>query len=120
MIRVCGHRVLVKMEKLEEADPVYKKMSQLGFARADNEDTARKEASLDRGTVVQVGAEAFKAFYLSTNSTLEGFVPWCKEGDFIAFAKYSGKLVEDPVTFDKYMVINDEDVVAVLEGYINA
>lgn len=116
MIKICGHRVLLRMEKLEDADPTYKRMQAMGLARADTEDTRRLEVGLDRGTVVEVGPDAFKAFYLNSNPgvDLTDFVPWCKTGDFVAFAKYSGKLIEDPESQQKYMVINDEDVVAVL------
>ena len=121
MIRICGHRVLLKMEKLEDADPTYKRMKAMGLALAETEETKRLEAGLDKGTVVEVGPDAFKAFYLNSNpgSDLSGFEPWCKVGDFVAYAKYAGKLLEDPETHQKYMVINDEDVVAVLGG-INA
>jgi co-chaperonin GroES (HSP10) len=118
MIKICGHRVLLKMEKLEDADPTYKRMRQAGFALAETEETKRMEAGLDKGTVIEVGPDAFKAFYLNSNpgSDLSEFQPWCKAGDFVAFAKYSGKLIEDPEDGQKYMVINDEDVVAVLGG----
>jgi len=109
------------MEKLEDADPTYKRMKAAGLVLAETEETKRMEAGLDKGTVVAVGDDAFKEFYLRANpgSDLSGFKPWCKVGDFIAYAKYAGKLLEDPETQAKYMVINDEDVVAVLGG-INA
>jgi co-chaperonin GroES (HSP10) len=102
------------MEKLEDADPMYKRMKELGIARAETEDTKRLEDGLDRGTVVEVGPDAFKQFYINCNGSLDGFTPWCKPGDFIAFARYAGKLLEDPETHEKYTVLNDEDVVAVL------
>lgn len=122
MIKIRGHRVLLKMEKLEDADPTYKRMKQMGLALAETEDTKRAEAGLDKGTVVEVGPDAFKAFYLNANPGmgLEGFEPWCQVGDFVAYAKYSGKIIEDPEDHQRYMVINDEDVVAVLEGGTDA
>jgi co-chaperonin GroES (HSP10) len=76
---------------------------------------------LDRGTVVQVGSDAFKAFFFNSNPHQDSsaFEPWCAVGDLIAFAKYSGKFLEDPEDGSKYIVINDEDVVAVLKGVKN-
>lgn len=117
MISIKGHRVLVKVEKLEDVDDVYKRAHQAGIHIADTEDARRQEAGLDRGTVVSIGADCFKAFYLNANphdSDLTNFEPWCQVGDFISYAKYSGKMIEDPETKQKYIVINDEDVVAVL------
>ena len=119
MITIKGHRVLVKVEKLEEADEVYKRAARAGIQFADTEDSRRARAGLDKGTVVQVGDDAFKAFYLHANPSDERMIffrPWCDKGDTIAFAKYSGKVIEDPEDGLKYVVINDEDVVAVLKG----
>jgi co-chaperonin GroES (HSP10) len=104
------------MEKLEDIDPVYKRMHQAGLVIADTDDKKRQEANLDRGTVIEVGPDAFKAYFQHANpeKNMSEFVPWCKVGDTIAFAKYSGKTVEDLDTHVMYTVINDEDVVAVL------
>jgi len=120
MITIKGHRVLVKVEKLEEADEVYKRAARAGIQFADTEDSRRARAGLDKGTVVQVGPDAFRAFYINAHPNdgnfMSEFQSWCKEGDFIAFAQYSGKMLEDPEDGQKYIVINDEDVVAVLKG----
>ena len=116
MIKVVGHRGLVKVQKLEDADPRYKAAAAAGLVFADTEDSKRREVGLDRGTVISVGEDAFKQFYINCNGTLDGFQPWCKEGDTISFAKYAGKLIEDPETSERYIVLNDEDVVAVLGG----
>jgi co-chaperonin GroES (HSP10) len=66
-----------------------------------------------------VGPDAWKAFHYNSNPNGEEFVPWARVGDFIAFAKYSGKMLEDPEDGQKYIVINDEDVVAVLREATN-
>jgi co-chaperonin GroES (HSP10) len=119
MISIKGHRVLVKVEKMEEVDAVYRRAYAAGLVVADTDEARRAQAGLDRGTVIQVGNDAFKAFHMSSNPgdiPLDYFEPWCKAGDFIAFAKYSGKFLEDPEDGQKYIVINDEDVVAVLTG----
>jgi len=117
MISIKGHRVLIKVDKMEEVDPVYARARKAGLAFADTEDSRRAQAGLDRGTVIQVGPDAWKAFHYSANGMYGvDFEPWCVVGDLIAFAKYSGKMIEDPETEEKYIVINDEDVVAVLRS----
>lgn len=115
-IKIRGHRVLVKMAGLEDRDIAFKRARAAGIAIADHDDTKRREAGVDRGWVVAVGEDAFKGFYLSSNGTLEGFEPWVKPGDYIAFAKYSGMVIETPEEPGvRYNVINDEDFVAILE-----
>lgn len=105
MIKVCGHRLLVKPILLEESDAVYKSAKKLGIELI-RDDTKREAESVDKGLVVQLGATAFRDF---------GGDPWCHPGDTIVYAKYSGKLIEDPDTQDKYIALNDEDVVAVVK-----
>lgn len=106
MIKIVGHRVLVRPFKLEEVDEAYKRAKQVGIQLLENEDFQRQQNAVDKGTVVAVGNTAFKDF---------GGEPWCAVGDFIAFAKYSGKYVEDPFTKEKFVILNDEDVVCVFE-----
>lgn len=112
MIIPCGHRVVVKQEKLEEVDPAYKKAIKAGIVIADTEDKKREQAGLDKGTVISVGPGAFVEF----NRNQDTNEPWCKAGDRIAFAKYSGKTVVDPDDHEVYMVINDEDVVCIIRS----
>lgn len=122
MISIKGHRVLIKVQKMSEVDEVYARAARAGLAIAeDHEEHRRAQAGLDRGTVIQVGPDAFKAFFFNSNPEKDSsaFEPWCEVGDLIAFAKYSGKLLEDPEDGQKYIVINDEDVVAVLKGKDN-
>lgn len=114
-IKVCGHRFMVSVDKLEEVDNVYKKATASGIIIADTEESRRREAGLDRGTIVAIGEDCWKAFHLSANTTLDGFKPWAKVGDFVAYAKYSGKMIEDQETQKKYVICNDEDLVAVLK-----
>jgi len=104
MIKVPGHRLLIKVDKLEDSDPVYKKMAELGLARPDHTDVKREQQAVATGTVIQVGPTAFVDY---------GGDPWCKEGDRIYFAKYAGMTVRDGE--DSYQVILDEDVVCIIE-----
>lgn len=118
-IAPVGHRVLVKKADVDDRDPVFRSARRAGIEIAkDHEDAKRREAGIDRGWVLEVGEDAFKSFWYNSNPTSppEDFKPWVKPGDFIAFAKYGGMLIpdhDDPDT--QYIVINDEDVVAILE-----
>jgi co-chaperonin GroES (HSP10) len=107
----CGHRVVVKQQKLEDSDITYKRATKAGIVIAETEDKKREQAGLDKGKVIAIGPGAFVEF----NREQMGDSPWCKVGDIIAFAKYSGKNVVDPDDHEVYMVINDEDVVCVIK-----
>jgi len=110
MIIPCGHRVVVKQEKLEEVDATYRKAAKAGIVFADTDEKKREQAGLDKGTVISIGPGAFVEF--NRDQMTNG--PWCKVGDKIAFARYSGKSVVDPDDHETYMVINDEDVVCLI------
>lgn len=105
MIKVCGHRLLVKpIEYLGEDLEKQSALKNLGFQIADTEDNKRAKESMDKGTVVQIGPTAWNDF---------GGLQWCKVGDEIVYAKFAGKLIVDPDTNEKFYALNDEDVVAV-------
>ena len=117
MIEPCGHRVLVRRDRVEDHDPAFKKMQEIGLVIPHTEDREREQAGLDRGEIVAVGPDAWKAFYLASNpadQNLRGFTPWAKVGDFVVFAKYAGKVIKDK-DGKEYMAINDEDIVVVLK-----
>jgi co-chaperonin GroES (HSP10) len=104
VIKVCGHRLLVKPILLEETDDVLKSAKLAGI-EIIRDDVKREAESVDQGVVVQIGTTAWKDF----NSD-----PWCDVGDKIVYAKYAGKLIIDPDTKEKYVALNDEDVVAIV------
>lgn len=105
MIIVPGHRVLVRPDRLEESDPHYQRAHKAGLLLPkEHEDLRRAEAAVDRGTIIAIGPTAWKDF---------GGEAWCKVGDKIAFAKYSGKTVTD--NGENYLVLNDEDVVCIIK-----
>jgi co-chaperonin GroES (HSP10) len=108
-----GHRIMVRHFRVEERDEAFKKAAAAGIVFADHEDKKRREAGVDRGEVITVGPDAFRGFHLNSYGNLDDFKPWCKPGDIIAFAKYSGMVVTEGEK--QYLVINDEDVVAILE-----
>lgn len=103
MITVPGHRVLVKPR-----DIVKKTESGIILEYLDNEELER--AATNIGTVVQVGADAWKTMYIS------GYIgePWAKVGDEVYFAKWAGKWITDESSGERYLVLNDEDITAVI------
>lgn len=103
-IQVVGHRVLVKPAVLEDIDEAFARAKKAGIELLENDEMRREKNAIDKGRVVSIGSTAFKDF---------GGDPWCAVGDYIAFAKHAGRYVEDPDTKDKYIILNDEDVICV-------
>jgi co-chaperonin GroES (HSP10) len=98
-IEVCGHRVLIKPDPLEEEVN--------GIIIVHDK---REEGATVTGIVAAVGPTCWNAY----DKDHPDWKPWCKIGDHIVYAKYSGKDITDPNTGDKYRLINDEDVQVVL------
>ena len=92
-LQVVGHRVMIK------PDPVETKTAS-GLILAKDE-RAYREAT-QSGEVVQIGPNAFVGFGDSE--------PWCSVGDFVIYARHTGKFVSDPQTKEEFYIINDEDV----------
>ena len=106
MIIPVGHRVLVKQETYEEADEVFKSAKLAGLEIIKDKQV-RYQDSVDKGTVLAVGDTAWRDF---------GGSPWAEVGDTVVFAKHAGKKVEDPEDKEThYVVLNDEDIVAVIK-----
>lgn len=103
MLKVPGHRVLVKPKEL-------KKQTESGIIIEYGENEKLEKAGMSRGTVAQIGPDAWKTMYISGQAS----EPWCKVGDEIIHAKYVGFEVVDEETGTTYRVINDEDVVVVI------
>lgn len=97
-IKPVLHRVLVKPDKLEE------KTSSGIIIQYDK----REEAAVEKGTVVLVGSTAYREF--GTTAEDQGVIPDAR----VSFAKYAGKTMMDGDT--KYILLNDEDIVGVLEN----
>jgi chaperonin GroES len=96
-VKAVGHRVIIKPDLVETK-------SKGGLILAVDE--KREQAAAQRGTVMDVGEMAWKnAAY---GFGLDGWSPWCKAGDRVFFARYSGKLFRDDG--ELFAVINDEDI----------
>lgn len=96
MIEVCGHRVLLKPKDVE-------KVTKGGIYIPDT--IAEKERlATTVGRVVGIGPTAWYDFPGE---------PWCKVGDLVMYGKYGGKMVDAP-DGNKYVLINDEDCLAIV------
>lgn len=105
MIKPCGHRILVRQEKYDEQDEVFKRARAAGIEIAKDKDV-RYQDSVDVGTIVSIGDTAWKDF---------GGSPWASLGEKVYFAKHAGKKVEDPADKEScYVILNDEDICAVI------
>ena len=101
-IDVCGHRILVEKDPLEEE-------TEGGIVLVLDEKLEKANQMV--GTLVGVGQSAWKAFGLNFDGE-----PWAKVGDRIMFSRFAGKHIDDPETGKEYTIMNDEDVVAVVTG----
>jgi co-chaperonin GroES (HSP10) len=99
MIKVPGYRVLVTPDEVKT-----KTESGLIIEYAGNE-KLEKGARIT-GTVVDIGPECWQVH--------KGNTPWCKIGDRVFWAKYAGKQIIDPTDNKEYIILNDEDICAVV------
>ena len=106
MIYIILHRVLIKQDKLEDHDPTIARMRSMGLINVDNDDKKRAQAGVDKGVVVAIGETAFKDF---------GTASPIKVGDHIAYARFAGKFITDPVSNEEFVALNDEDIICVFK-----
>lgn len=115
-LKVQGHRILIKPDPVKEQVKVADDLKAIGFEVHRPTDLERREeAATQTGTVIQVGPTAFRAF----DGNDPNWKPWCQPGDRVIFTRYAGKFVEDPVTKEKFFVINDEDIQVTVHGETN-
>lgn len=109
MIEPVTHRILIKQLDVIEEDATFKSARASGIVLPREGQMEREQAAVDRGIVVKSGPTAFLEFH--TDNPLN-------EGDVIVFARHGGKTVRDPDQAvddtTKYIVLNDEDVIAIL------
>lgn len=102
-LKPLGHRVLVEPVLNEE-----KGKTEWGFDMSHTDTHKREVAATERGRVVAIGPNAWKAF--------DDGEPWAKVGDVVIFAKYGGKFIAHPDNPEKlYIIINDDDLQAEVE-----
>lgn len=104
-IKPTGHHVLVQPEKLENVDPVYQAAKRAGI-EIMKEHTVKEQVAVSRGVVLAVGPTAYKDY---------GGEDWCQVGDLVAYVRHGGMYIEDPEDKENYLILNDEDIVAILK-----
>jgi co-chaperonin GroES (HSP10) len=108
MIEPLLHRLVIKPRELEEEDKVFAQAKKAGLVFDVGREYEMEKNKIDVGTVVAVGPTAFHAFAREANKSVEEV--GVKAGDVVSFAKYAGKIQFEGD--QKYVVLNDEDVVA--------
>jgi len=93
-----GPRILIKPLEIEEK-------SSGGIILTTASQQEREEMSNTTGEVIEIGEDAF----------FDRSSVWCKVGDRVVFAKYSGLLYLGK-DGKKYRIINDDNIVATLDG----
>jgi co-chaperonin GroES (HSP10) len=106
VIKPVLHRILVKPAKLEETDDSYKRAIAAGLALPDLSEKAREQAAISEGTVVDMGGTVYKDFHTDSPIVI---------GDYVVYAKFSGRPIEDRATKELYILLNDEDVLAIIK-----
>ena len=102
-IKITGCRILIKPFKIQEHDKVYASAKAAGIVLSETSER-KEQVNVDKGTVLQIGAKCH-----------EDYVGELAVGDTIAYAKFGGKFITEPGSEDIYLVINDEDVVAIFK-----
>jgi co-chaperonin GroES (HSP10) len=94
-----GYRLLVALPQIEET------LGEMGLIKAKQ--TMREERIMSTvGLVVDMGAQA----YVDKDRFPNG--PWCKVGDYVVFASYTGTRVS--VNGVEYRIMNDDSIEAVV------
>jgi len=100
------HRIVVRPEKFEEVNKDIQRAKSFGLVIPELEDMKRAQASVDRGVVVAIGDTAYRDYNVD---------PPVKVGDSVNYARFAGKVVEDPESGIEYILLNDEDLICVIK-----
>jgi len=106
MITPLLHRIIVKAESFREFDKDMQRARAMGLEIPEMEEMKRAQASVDRGIVVAIGATAYRDY---------GVEPPVQIGDVVNYARFSGKVIEDPETEEQFVALNDEDLICVIK-----
>jgi chaperonin GroES len=93
-----GPRILIKPLEIPMA-------TESGIILATDSQKEREQMANTTGEVVEVGPEAFT----------DCCTVWCKAGDRVVFAKYAGLLYLGK-DGNNYRIINDDNIIATLDG----
>jgi co-chaperonin GroES (HSP10) len=98
-MRPVGFCVLVKPDAAKETLKTEK------IALPDSV-TDKWRIEVNTGYLIAIGNMAWKGIVDGT--------PWAKVGDHVVYAKYGGKIIEDPDTGEKVILLQDKDIIGVL------
>lgn len=118
MLEVLGHRVMIKPDppKKQFQDKVPEALKNVGFEVAmSGEQEKRELVGTQIGTIIGIGPMAWKAY----DGKEPDWKPWAKVGDRVMFARYAGKITEDPETEELFLVLDDVDVQVKVTGEKN-
>lgn len=107
-IKPVGHRILVKPEDVNKR--LEYDFGEAGKFKIQTDEKLERSMEI-YGVLVAAGDQAWKAF--GPNHSGE---PWAKPGDKILFSRHAGKYVQDPETEEEFLLMNDEDITAVITG----
>jgi co-chaperonin GroES (HSP10) len=105
VIKPVLHRILVKPDNVQDVDPSLAAAKRMGMEIAGKE-LEREQGAIDTGVIILMGRTAGRDF------GDEGFV---HVGQRVVYAKYGGKAIVHPTTKEKFVALNDEDVIAIFE-----
>jgi len=107
-INPVGHKILVEPDDVDD-----KLTHDFGDGKKFEIVSDKKiERTLEIfGTLVAAGDQAWKAFGKDFSGE-----PWAKIGDRVMFSQHAGRYVTDPETEVQYLIMNDEDINAVITG----
>mgnify|MGYP001612444805 CR=1 FL=1 len=98
MIKPLGYCVLVRPDPLKET-------LKSGVIEIPQEVEAKQRIEVTTGTLVAIGNLAWKGMQGSDDT------PWASVGAHVIYAKYGGKVITDPETGEKLILLQDKDVI---------
>ena len=100
-IHPIEYKVLIKADEFGQVTE--------GGVWLPDDEVARQDGAMTRGTVIETSPWAFD--FLSDN---EDGLAGVGAGDSVLFAKYAGQTV-DGKDGEKYRLVNDKDIIAILD-----
>lgn len=109
-MRAADNKLIVRPERIEDTDPMFRRAKAAGLVIPDNE-SEREQMAQVKAVVVDVGPNAFHELSAGEWMPWQGEHP--KAGDRVVIAKYAGLQIEE--SGEHYRIINDRDVTAIVE-----
>lgn len=112
MIIPLLHKVLLRQDvseakqKLDDYKTAAEKLGIVVMSNDSDADALREQSGIDFGTVVTIGPTAYNDYKVECPVAI---------GDRVVIAKYAGKNIIDPDTQDIMLLVNDEDILAIVK-----